>query len=249
MLKVTGGRWPRNVPIPYAAGEDIFTSRMARELKIFPYRRNIAAVVSVVMDKDRQDAARKCRAGTRVGDPMREVKRARGGTKSTAPGSSKQPPAPKPAVPGPSKSLAGSRAAASGASKPPSAGPAKEQRPPSPMRTDDVAAGCADFDTNIYMDDYLVGEFFRDSNDGQGYGAGSGAGQLAVVPCSVAATSPTALGEAKGTSQDPWSKFCASGKISSAAATKNVAGFVSQQLKHVSHLRLCWFVVLMWLRI
>jgi hypothetical protein len=28
MLKVTGGRWPRNVPIPRAAGEDIFTSRM-----------------------------------------------------------------------------------------------------------------------------------------------------------------------------------------------------------------------------
>jgi hypothetical protein len=35
MLRVTGGRWPRNVPIPRAAGEDIFTSRMARELKIF----------------------------------------------------------------------------------------------------------------------------------------------------------------------------------------------------------------------
>jgi hypothetical protein len=36
MLKVTGGRWPQNVPIPRAAGEDIFTSRMARELNIFP---------------------------------------------------------------------------------------------------------------------------------------------------------------------------------------------------------------------
>jgi hypothetical protein len=36
MLKVTGGRWPRNVPIPRAAGEDIFTSHMARELKIHP---------------------------------------------------------------------------------------------------------------------------------------------------------------------------------------------------------------------
>jgi hypothetical protein len=53
MLKVTEGRWPRNVPIPRAAGEDIFTSHMARELKIFPYGRNIAAVVSVVMEKDR----------------------------------------------------------------------------------------------------------------------------------------------------------------------------------------------------
>jgi hypothetical protein len=26
MLKVTGGRWPKNVPIPWAAGEDMFTS-------------------------------------------------------------------------------------------------------------------------------------------------------------------------------------------------------------------------------
>jgi hypothetical protein len=57
MLKVTGGRWPKNVPIPRVAGEDFFTSCMARDLKIFPYERNIAAVVSVVMEKDRQDAA------------------------------------------------------------------------------------------------------------------------------------------------------------------------------------------------
>jgi hypothetical protein len=37
MLKVTEGRWPRNVPIPRVADEDIFTSRLAREIKIFPY--------------------------------------------------------------------------------------------------------------------------------------------------------------------------------------------------------------------
>jgi hypothetical protein len=101
MLKVTGGRWPRNVPIPRAAGEDIFTSRMARELKIFPNGHNIAAVVSAVMDKDRKDAARKRQAITRVGDPMPGVKWERGGAKSTAPSSSKPPPAAKPAVPGP----------------------------------------------------------------------------------------------------------------------------------------------------
>jgi hypothetical protein len=35
MLEVTGGRWPRNVPIPRAASEDIFTSCLAREMKIF----------------------------------------------------------------------------------------------------------------------------------------------------------------------------------------------------------------------
>jgi hypothetical protein len=53
MLEVTGGRWPKDVPIPRAAGEDFFTSHMARDLRVFPYRRNIAAVVSVVMNKDR----------------------------------------------------------------------------------------------------------------------------------------------------------------------------------------------------
>jgi hypothetical protein len=53
MLEVTGGRWPKNVLIPRAAGEDFFTSRMARDLKVFPYRRNIATVVSAVMEKDR----------------------------------------------------------------------------------------------------------------------------------------------------------------------------------------------------
>jgi hypothetical protein len=35
MLKVTRGRWPRNILIPHATGEDMFTSRMAHELKIF----------------------------------------------------------------------------------------------------------------------------------------------------------------------------------------------------------------------
>jgi hypothetical protein len=126
MLKVTRGRWPRNILIPRTAGEDIFTSRMARELKIFPYGWNIAAVVSAVMDKDRQDAARKRQAITRVEDPMREVKRAWGGAKSSAPSGSKPPPAAQPAVLEPSKSSAGSRAAASGTGKPPSTEPTKE---------------------------------------------------------------------------------------------------------------------------
>jgi hypothetical protein len=53
MLKVTGGWWPKNVPIPRAAGEDFFTSHMVRDLRVFPYGRNIAVVVSAVMDKDR----------------------------------------------------------------------------------------------------------------------------------------------------------------------------------------------------
>jgi hypothetical protein len=78
------------------------------------------------MDKDRQDAARKRRAFTRVGDPSHEVKRAQGGAKSTALGSSKPPPAAKLTVSGPSKSSAGARAVASGAGKAPSAEPTKE---------------------------------------------------------------------------------------------------------------------------
>jgi hypothetical protein len=88
------------------------------------------------------------------------VKRARGGTKTTTPGSSKPLPAARPAIPGPNKSSAGARAVASGAGKPPLVEPAKERRPPSPVHTDEAAAGGADFDTDIYVDDYLVGEFF-----------------------------------------------------------------------------------------
>jgi hypothetical protein len=196
-------------------------------MKIFPYGQNIAAVVSVVMDKDRQDAARKRRAFTRVGDPSHEVKKARGGVKSTAPGSSKPPSAAKLAVPRPSKSSVGTRVVASGTGKPPSAEPMKERRPPSLVRADEVAAGGADFDTDICMEDYLVGEFFLGLGPEQGCGAGSNGGQLAVVLALVAATSPTAAVGAKGTSQDPWSKFCANGKISSTATVKDVAGSVS----------------------
>jgi hypothetical protein len=78
MLEVTGGQWPKNVLIPRAAGEDFVTSRMARDLKVFPYGRNIVVVVSAVMNKDRQDAAQKRRAVVRIADPRREAKRARG---------------------------------------------------------------------------------------------------------------------------------------------------------------------------
>jgi hypothetical protein len=53
---------------------------------------------------------------------------------------------------------------------------------------------------------------------------------LVVVPAPMAAG-------AKGSSQDPWSKFCASGEIASVAAAKDVASSVAQQLKHVSSLR------------
>jgi hypothetical protein len=76
MLEVTGGRWPKNLPIPWVEGEDMSTSRIAHGLKIFPYGWNIAAVVSAVMNKDRQDAAAKRWAVVRL--PEARPKRARG---------------------------------------------------------------------------------------------------------------------------------------------------------------------------
>jgi hypothetical protein len=234
MLKVTGGRWPRNVPIPRAASEDIFTSHLAREMKIFPYGRNIAAVVSAVMDKDRQDAARNHRAFTRVEDPSREVKRARG-ARSPSPLAAanhrrlRSRPSPGPA------SLRRVRGLLL---------PARASRPRlSPRRSKGRRRRCAltkrrrvvptSTRTSAWRITSLVSFFWRLGLE-QGYGARSDAGQLAVVPAPVAATSPTTVVGAKGTSQDPWSKFCASDEISSVVAAKDVAGSVSQQLRHAS---------------
>jgi hypothetical protein len=150
MLEVIGGRWPKNVPIPRVAGEDFFTSRMAHDLRVFPYGRNIAAVVSVVMNKDRQDAAQKRRAVVRMVDPVCEAKRARGSAKAAASGSGKPVPAAKPAAPGASKASTGEKAATVGGTKPPPGGPALAKLPPPWKR---VADG-----TNISVEDYLVGK-------------------------------------------------------------------------------------------
>jgi hypothetical protein len=76
--------------------------------------------------------------------------------------------------------------------------------------------------------------FSRGLGLGQDCDAGSDARQLAVVPAPVAAASVVATTEVKGASQDPWSKFCTSGEITSAAAAKDVAGSVAQQLKHAT---------------
>jgi hypothetical protein len=115
-----------------AAGEDFFTSRMARDLKVFPYGRNIAAVVSAVMERDRQDAAQKRQAVVRIVDPMREAKKARGSAKAAASSGSKPVAAVKPAAPGHSKAAASVKAAAPGGSKPPPSGLRKGRRPLSP---------------------------------------------------------------------------------------------------------------------
>jgi hypothetical protein len=127
-----------NVPIPWAGGEDIPTSRFASEMKIFPYGRNVVVVVSIVMEKDRQDTSWKRRAFARVGDPRREVKMARGIAKSSAPGASKPPPGAKSTAPSPGKPLP--------------AVPAQERRPPSPPRS-----GGAEDSMDFSVDDYLVG--------------------------------------------------------------------------------------------
>jgi hypothetical protein len=66
------------------------------------------------------------------------------------------------------------------------------------------------------------------------YVAGSGEGQLVVVPPSVATTSPSAVVKAKGAAQDPWAAFCASGEILTVAAAKDVAGTMSQRLRETS---------------
>jgi hypothetical protein len=154
MLEVTGGRWPKNVPIPRAAGKDFFTSRMARDLRVFPYGQNIAAVVSAVMNKDRQEATQKRRAVIRL--PEARPKRARGTAKATAPGGSHPTLAAKPVAPGSSKVPESVKAAGAGGTKSAPAGAAKAQELPSPGKR------VADFVTDISVDDYLVGKFFFD---------------------------------------------------------------------------------------
>jgi hypothetical protein len=69
-------------------------SRMARDLKIFPYGRNVAVVVSTVMEKDRQDAAQKRRAVVRIGDPFCEAKGCGGGGGGDVCRPGEQPPPP-----------------------------------------------------------------------------------------------------------------------------------------------------------
>jgi hypothetical protein len=63
---------------------------------------------------------------------------------------------------------------------------------------------------------------------------GSGEGQMVVVPPSVATALPSTEVRARGTAQDPWAAFCASGEILIAAAAKDVAGTMSQRLREAS---------------
>jgi hypothetical protein len=157
MLRVTGGWWPRNVPIPRAAGEDFFTSRMVREWKVCPYGRNIADVVSAVMDKDRQGAAQKRQAVVRLHEAR--PKRQRGAAKAMAPGGGKPPLAAKSGVPASSK--APEAAAGAGGSKSTKAVPPSSRVPEAAKAARVLPSSgkrVADFATDISVDDYLGGK-------------------------------------------------------------------------------------------
>jgi hypothetical protein len=233
MLRVTGGWWPRNVPIPRAADEDFFTSRMVRKWKVFPYGRNIAAVVSAVMDKDRQGAAQKRQAVVR----LQEVrpKRQRGAAKAAAPGGGKPPLAARSAVP--ASSEAPEAAACAGGSK-------SAKAVPAPSRVPEVAKAArglpspgkhvADFATDISVDDYLGGKplargfFFVLFFLIRWYVAGSGEGQLVIVVPAAATTAAAVVPKAKG------SALSAGGEMPALAAVRDEAGAVSRRLKEMT---------------
>jgi hypothetical protein len=150
MLRVTGGWWPKNVPIPRAAGEDFFTSRMVRDWRVFPYGRNIATVVSAVMDKDRQGAAQKHQAVVRLHEAR--PKRQRGTAKAATPGESQPPLAAKSTAPGSNRVPEAAKAVAAGGTKSVPAGAVKARELPPPGKR------VADFATDISVEDYLVGK-------------------------------------------------------------------------------------------
>jgi hypothetical protein len=148
MLRVTGGWWPKNVPIPHAAGEDFFISRMVRDWRVFPYGRNIADVLSAVMDKDHQGAAQKRQAVVRL--PEARPKRSRGTAKAVAPGGSQPTLAAKSAAPRSSRVPEAMKAAAAGGTKSVPAGAVKARELPPPGKR------VPDFATDISVDDYLI---------------------------------------------------------------------------------------------
>jgi hypothetical protein len=98
---------------------------------------------------------------------------ARGSAKAAAGGGS-QPTLPaKPAAPDSSKVSESAKAVAAGGIKSTQGEAVKVRELPSPWKR------VADFGTNISVDDYFVGKFFFDRR----YVAGSGEGQMVVVPC------------------------------------------------------------------
>jgi hypothetical protein len=158
MLRVTGGCWPRNVPIPRAASGDVFTSRMVREWRVFPYGRNIVAVVWAVMDKDRQGAAQKRQGALRIVE-ARPKRQKREPAKAAPPGGGKPPLAAKSGVLASSK--APEAAAYAGGSKTAKAVPpvSRVAEPAKAARAlPSAGKRVADFATDICVEDYLGGK-------------------------------------------------------------------------------------------
>jgi hypothetical protein len=123
---------------------------MVHDLRVFPYGRNIAAVVSAVMDKDRQEAAQKRQAVVRL--PEARPKRSRGTAKAAALGDSQPTVAAKSAAPGSSRVSEAVKAAGAGGTKSALAVAAKARELPPPGKR------VADFVTDISVDDYLIGK-------------------------------------------------------------------------------------------
>jgi hypothetical protein len=117
---------------------------------VFPYGRNIAAVLLAVMDKDRQGAAQKHQAVVRL--PEARPKRSRGTVKAAALGGSQPTLAAKSAAPGSSRVPEAVKAAAAGGTKSVPAGAVKARELPPPGKR------VPDFATDISVDDYLVGK-------------------------------------------------------------------------------------------
>jgi hypothetical protein len=130
---------------------------MVHEWRVFPYGRNIAVVVSAVMDKDRQGAAQKRQAVVRLVEAR--PKWHRGATKAAAPGGGKPPLAAKSGAPASSK--APEATAGAGGSKstkvvPPSSGVAEVAKVARALPLSGKRV--ADFATDINVDDYLGGK-------------------------------------------------------------------------------------------
>jgi hypothetical protein len=157
-------RVPGTEEVPEPEGElVVFEALFAVGLRLPAHRfvgevgRNIAAVVSAVMDKDRQGAAQKRQAVVRLHEAR--PKRQRGAAKATAPGGGQPPLAAKSAVP--ASSRAPEAAAAAGGSKSAKAAPASGRVPEAVKAAQGLpppGKRVADFATDISVEDYLVGK-------------------------------------------------------------------------------------------
>jgi hypothetical protein len=130
---------------------------MVREWRVFPYGRNIAAVVSAVMDKDRQGAAQKRQAAVRLVEAR--PKRQRGAAKAAAPGGGRPPLAAKSGVPASSKApeaTTGAGGSKSAKAVPPSGGVAEVAKAARALPLSGKRV--ADFATDISVEDYLGGK-------------------------------------------------------------------------------------------